>query len=75
MTDATLTLAPAATKPGWKTSEAWMAFLTALPGAAVTAGLVPQASPLVGVASQVLALASSALYIWSRTKIKTAGSP
>lgn len=63
---------PAPVKPGYKTTEAWLAFATALPGVAVASGLLPQSSPIVAVASLVLSTVSSALYIMGRTKVKVA---
>src|SRR5579871_997030 len=65
-------------KPGWKTTEFWLTVLTALPGIAVTAGLMPAADKTMldnaasKIAAGLLAAITVAKYIQSRALVKSA---
>src|SRR5260370_1077893 len=65
-------------KPGWKTTEFWLTLLTALPGIAVTAGLIPTAdktmldSAASKIAAGLLAAITVAKYVHSRALVKGA---
>jgi hypothetical protein len=65
-------------KPGWKTTEFWLTLLTALPGIAVTAGLLPSAdqtmldSAASKIAAGLLAAITVAKYVHSRALVKAA---
>ncbi len=64
--------APSAPKPGYATSEAWIAFLVALPGVILNSGLVanaPLATKLVSLAASVLVALG---YGSNRTNLKRA---
>ena len=65
-------------KPGWKTTEFWLTLLTALPGIAVTTGLIPSAdktmldSAASKIAAGLLAALTVAKYVHSRALVKGA---
>jgi len=73
-------------KPGWKTTEFWFTVLSYILAGLVTFGYLSpeQSGDITGAAHQLvtavvelvkvlLPLVSTAVYIWSRTKIKTGG--
>ena len=65
-------------KAGWKTTEFWLTLLTALPGIAVTVGLIPSAdktmldSAASKIAAGLLAAITVAKYVHSRALVKGA---
>jgi hypothetical protein len=64
-------------KPGYKTTEFWLTLLTAIPGIAVTAGLIPSAdktmldSAASKIAAGLLAAITVAKYVQSRALVKS----
>lgn len=61
-----------AQKPAWKTTEGWIAFLTACLGAATTTHLVGDGSQAVVIGGMAITVLSMAVHSWSRTKLKVA---
>ncbi len=70
MTDETKT----AVKPGYQTTEGWLAFLTACLGAATTTHLVGDGSPVVTLGGLALMAVATALHSWGRATVKAAAS-
>ncbi len=75
MTDTTAPLPvppPASPVAGWRTSEAWLTFLTALPALALNSGLVANAPLLAKIVSLAIAALTVLGYTANRTNLKKA---
>lgn len=58
-------------KPGWKTTEFWLAAAAAVVALLQTGGVVGEGTPAAGALSLVAAALASMGYSWSRAKAKS----
>jgi hypothetical protein len=59
-------------KPGYTTTEAWLALIVAIIGAIPTSGLVDNAPLAAKIVGQITSLMSVVWYAWQRTRLKLA---
>ncbi len=60
-------------KPGWKTTEFWLAAAAAIVALVQTGGIVGEGTPASGALGLVAAALASLGYSWSRAKAKSGG--
>lgn len=61
------------TKPGWKTTEFWLAAAAAIVALVQTSGAIGEGSSAEGAIGLVAAALASMGYSWSRAKAKAGG--
>ena len=73
MTDAPTPTPPVTTptKPGWKTSEAWLSFLAMVIGSLPSSGLLPASGESTKIVGLAITLLAALGYTASRTAVKS----
>ncbi len=61
-------------KPGWKTSEFWLALAANVIGATLAAGILPAESKIAQIAGAAMMVLSTLGYTYSRASVKAADS-
>lgn len=61
---------PVVVKPGWKTTEFWLATFASIMGAVVASGIVPETGPYSQVVGIIVTVLASLGYSVSRANVK-----